>query len=251
MKKILALLAIALPLVLASCGNEPDGPITISQENLALTIDETVQLTASEKGTWTSSNEFVATVDGDGNVTALHVGEAVITITKGDLSASCKVVVNPANTSYDLPYMVWGATVEDVKVANTNLSLFEETTEDGETILSYLTDSNLPGYIYVVTPAQGLIATALVADINDSENFEDFLYQYFADFTEDDEWYYLINGLTENDATIAVQYGWNDDESVIATFMPIDLAAETPVRSSNIKSMFDSVKFNKSIFKNI
>ena len=48
--------------------------------------------------TWTSSNEEVATVDENGMITAVKVGEATITATTADgtnLSASCKVIVNP------------------------------------------------------------------------------------------------------------------------------------------------------------
>ena len=48
--------------------------------------------------TWTSSNESVATVDTNGLVTAIAVGEAIITATTNDgsnLSASCKVTVIP------------------------------------------------------------------------------------------------------------------------------------------------------------
>jgi len=48
--------------------------------------------------TWTSSNESVATVDTNGLVTAIAVGEAIITATTNDgsnLSASCKVSVVP------------------------------------------------------------------------------------------------------------------------------------------------------------
>lgn len=48
--------------------------------------------------TWTSSNESVATVDTNGLVTAIAVGEAIITATTIDssnLSATCKVTVMP------------------------------------------------------------------------------------------------------------------------------------------------------------
>ncbi len=250
MKKFLSVLAIVLPFVLTSCSDEPEGPITISETSLDLTVGMSDQLTASEKGTWTSSNEFVATVNNDGKVEALHVGETVITITKGDRSANCKVVVKASNTSYSLPYMVWGADADAVKAANTSLNLYEEMEIEGGVMLSYLTATALPGYIYMIDSTEGLIATSMVVDIDDADNFEDFLYQYFADLNEDEEWFYLIDSNSAEGATIAVQYGMNDEESLIATFMPIPDFAE--VRSLNdIKSLFEGLKFNRTIFKNI
>ena len=45
--------------------------------------------------TWSSSNEAVATVNPDGKVTAVAVGEAVITVKAGEVSATCAVTVVP------------------------------------------------------------------------------------------------------------------------------------------------------------
>ena len=44
--------------------------------------------------TWSSSNPAVATVDQDGNVTAVATGDAVITAKVGDKTVSCNVAVN-------------------------------------------------------------------------------------------------------------------------------------------------------------
>ncbi|MBQ6172061.1 MAG: Ig-like domain-containing protein [Clostridia bacterium] len=50
---------------------------------------------ASETYTWTSSNESIATVDSDGVVTGVAVGETTVTIkgSKSGITASCKVTV--------------------------------------------------------------------------------------------------------------------------------------------------------------
>lgn len=76
----------------------------ITQAKSELTLDRgtTDQLTVSydppdttEDKTviWTSSNPSVATVDADGNVTAVQIGAAIITATVGEHTASCNVTV--------------------------------------------------------------------------------------------------------------------------------------------------------------
>ena len=230
MKKFFVAMAFALPLVFASC-EKNDDPIVLP-DGMSINVYETGDLEVA--GNWTSSNEFVATVDKKGKVTTHHVGEAVLTLVDGTQTTSCTITVNPVNTSYTFPSFAWGSDVATIKSLNTNLTLLEELVEDGVCYLSYLTGSSYPGYIYSIPVEGGLDASSIVADINDTENWENFMYQYFADLEEDDEWYYLINGNTVAEATIAAQYGWNDETSIIATIMP--LTEET--RSGDIKEMF-------------
>lgn len=83
--------------------------ITLDKTSLELTIDETVQLTATVKPdnatdknvTWTSSDESVAKVD-NGRVTAVKAGKAMITAKCGDKTAECAVTVTVPITSLTL-----------------------------------------------------------------------------------------------------------------------------------------------------
>jgi hypothetical protein len=75
--------------------------VELSSRSLALTSGAsttlTVKVTSSgDAGTpkWTSSNPNVATVDANGKVTAVGVGEARITVTVGGMSDSCNVKVS-------------------------------------------------------------------------------------------------------------------------------------------------------------
>ena len=77
--------------------------VTLDRTELTLTEGETETLTATvkpdnadnRKVTWSSDKTDVATVGGDGRVTAVKAGEAVVTVTTedGGKTASCKVTV--------------------------------------------------------------------------------------------------------------------------------------------------------------
>ncbi len=81
--------------------------ITLNAEDMTLFIGQTDKLTAivePENATdativWSSDNEDVAKVSADGTVTAVSVGVANITATCGEVSATCKVTVNPIQVS--------------------------------------------------------------------------------------------------------------------------------------------------------
>ena len=77
--------------------------VTLDKTELTLTEGETETLTATvkpdnadnKKVTWSSDKTEVATVGGDGRVTAVKAGEAVVTVTTedGGKTATCKVTV--------------------------------------------------------------------------------------------------------------------------------------------------------------
>ena len=77
--------------------------IELDRETLALTRGETGKLTATvtpdnaddKTVLWSSSNASVATVDGNGTVTAVSKGTATITAQAGGKMATCAVTVNP------------------------------------------------------------------------------------------------------------------------------------------------------------
>ena len=81
--------------------------VTLNVPNMTLLVGATDKLTATISPenvtdpviTWSSDNESIATVDANGNVTAVAVGVANITAKCGDVTATCKVTVNPVSAS--------------------------------------------------------------------------------------------------------------------------------------------------------
>ena len=85
--------------------------VELDKTGLELTVDDTAKLTASvtpanadnAKVSWTSSDETVATVDENGNVTAIAAGTATITVTTedGGFTATCTVTVKAKSVPVD------------------------------------------------------------------------------------------------------------------------------------------------------
>ena len=104
------LMLFVIPLGMVACSDsedEPENPtvevtsVTVSPESINMVIGDTQRLTLTispenasvKSGTWSSSNEAVATVSQDGTVTAVAEGTAMITVTAGGKSDTCNVTV--------------------------------------------------------------------------------------------------------------------------------------------------------------
>ena len=129
--------------------------INLNKSQLDLSKGESVSLiatvlpeNASNKSvTWTSSNTSVARVDKNGLVTAIGVGEAIITATTTDgtnLSASCKVTVYEEASANSLS----GKTINTYSGASERVSV-EMTNE--QAITAFQCDIYLPDGISVAT----------------------------------------------------------------------------------------------------
>jgi len=129
MKKVLFAFAICAIVGLCGCeekhdpakDNDPVTSVELDHSAIVLSVGETAKLTAtvqpenaSNKALgWTSSNDGIATVDKNGLVTAVAVGKVTITVTAGEMSASCRITVKEA-----LPAVVdvTGISISDIDI---------------------------------------------------------------------------------------------------------------------------------------
>lgn len=117
--------------------------ITLNQTSVKLIENDTITLIATIYSTgvndssiiWESSNENVATINTEGQITAIAPGTATITAKANDssgVSASCEVTVTPA--SYVITYLIDGEVfLTDTLTRGSAISLPEEPTKEGYT----------------------------------------------------------------------------------------------------------------------
>lgn len=226
MKKFFLMLAVALPMLFAatSCGDDNDDTtLSLDQNTMSLDWNKTGKLTASEKnGIWASSNEFVASVDSKGEITANHEGRATITYSKDGQSASCVVTVNATN-NYFTTVTTWGATPAQVKntISQTNLVLLTETA-DGN--LMYTLPGNAYPWYSFIFESNALSGSGVyfTESIFDDEDFNGFLAQRYKKIDTTDEGVRYANANTLTEATEAVVVDYDTDQDVyVATFVPV------------------------------
>ena len=122
----------------ATCTVNVDaGSVTLGDNSLDICIGESYQLTAitlpaDAKLTWTSSRTEIATVS-DGLVTGIKAGNATITASIGDRSASCVVYVSKGDITIDPESLV-------LEIGETRALEITKTPEDGK--VTYETSDN-------------------------------------------------------------------------------------------------------------
>lgn len=233
MKKIIFAIVAALPLMFASCGNDDeDNSMSLDKGAVSLNYGQTTTLKASEKNvTWYSDNDFVATVDDKGEVTAQHVGETKIYASKDGERVACTVTVNATNNNFKLPILTWGSTYAYVlnagKSISPNLVVDPDITVENEEIFFYTDDGSeygvLPWYDYIFNNGEldSSILTISMAD-DSSKDFEGFLdqrYEYYRKGTDEGRTvFFYRNSTTSETADIFVEYGMDPESGVYALF---------------------------------
>ena len=96
-----------------------------------------------EVPTWTTSNPAVATVDENGLVSALTLGETVITAKIGDVKAECTVTV----VETDIPH--------EIEVSLEEVVLFEEESQEVSVSVSYDGEDVAGDYVYTWSLVDG------------------------------------------------------------------------------------------------
>ena len=130
---------------LASCGGDgdSDGGLSITPSSVVMHYEETKQLKSEDATKWRSDNDFVATVDQNGLVTAEHVGRTQIKASNDKNSATCEIIVEPVYNLFDDPLLNWGASMKSIQSSESHEAL-ELSSSD---VLAYNYTKNSTGCI--------------------------------------------------------------------------------------------------------
>lgn len=216
MKLLKPLLAVMVIAVCWSCqkkDTEPD--FTITQQDTKLKFDQNLSLTASlgdNQVAWSSSDEFVGTVDAKGKFVAKHIGETTITATWNGRTAVSKITVEPYTTGIAEPYLGFGANKATIK-SNEKRSL------GGEDVTSLLYDdgskyTNAAIYLFEnnMLVSAGLIFKATTQTLAD--DIAKYYIERYQIVMEDNNIYYF----TDKDAKVLVGITVNDQLGLIAVY---------------------------------
>ena len=240
-KKFAWMMALALPvgLTFTACGDdeEKDPEIFLNTQAVDIDWNKTTTLTSTEKSAvWSSSDDFIASVDDKGVVTANHVGEAIIKASIPGAEASCKVTVKATDSSFTRPILDFGASQS--KVAGQVSGLVKNDEMSTADILFYgTTDAyGYPWYIYNFEK-DALVSSSLTVEFVNEDSFNNlanYLDQYYQEVSYNEETlvYTYANAETVAKSTVIVRVSPNDEmTNLSAIFVPND-----GTRSGNVEA---------------
>lgn len=234
MKKLF-LLAFAT-LTLMGC-DESSKTLQLSPSSLELYYEEEQQVQVlNEHGTfeWTTANNFYATVNASGRITAGHVGSTVITAKQDKKEGTCSVIVKPKYYLYDTPYFGWGETMTQVKnklgtpaQTQTNALVYILSEADGIIAMYMFSDGKLSG-------------VAVLLNVKNAVALTYYLVERYQPYSEEDGAYLFINAMAFEKATLGVMMRRVKTSSINAyqvVYAPANQTQNAPARFvTSIKS---------------
>jgi hypothetical protein len=219
MKKIALSLTLASLFVFTACVSEGDNTaLVLNEDELTLYYEDETQLTADDAATiaWHSEDEFVASVDEDGLVTAEHVGQTFITATTNDDSAQCMVEVKPQYHTYVEPVFDFGASKSSIQMQE--YRTLERETEDA---LLFSPDSpEIEGVAYVFENGRMSSSAVFVNLFSSLEATKFLMERYLVVGANEDAVGIMLNNLPEKANMGVVETV--EDGYVMVMYLPYD-----------------------------
>lgn len=193
--------------------------ITLEETSTTLHKGETYQINAECENhiTYSSDNEFCATVSEEGLVTANYVGTAVITLDAESDTTTFEVTVAAQSELYPEPEIEIGETKEAV------IERFGAPVAETEEAIGYANYSENTTMLMVMFDENNLVTSyAVIMDVNFVEELETFLSERYMFVQEEEGLKVYINALTVDEATLFVGSQNYQDEFLMAMYFTND-----------------------------
>jgi len=246
MKRILFYVTAIVSLTLfAACSKDDGNGFNItSSKSVELTSKKTSQIECSDpKATYTSENEYVATVSETGLITGKRVGETYIDVNG---QKSIKVSVTLVYTQFTEPEFLFGATKDEVYAkVGTNYSLSNESG-----IAYTTTNDRVRGYLYLLKDGK-VSSVVMVVNSIYFDSLTDFLLKRYAPATFSEENYTVlyVNALTADKITMIIGEQVYSASIINVVYIPYSNSKSRSVTNSEsikrqAKSLLDELILN-------
>ena len=132
MKRML-LFAVLAGIAAGTAGCKQQDAPNLDRQAVRHYVGDQIRITADRPVAWSAADNFYAAVDGEGTVTARHVGTTTVTATADSGSAACTVEVQPRYDTFVEPlYELFGQSLSVLKEAETR-----EILEENDTAIFY------------------------------------------------------------------------------------------------------------------
>jgi len=194
---------------------EVEAVITLEETSATLHSGETYQIQAECEFpiTYTSENEYYASVSEEGEVTANFVGSTNIVLESESDTQTFVVTVEPVSNLYPEPEVEIGATKEAI------IEQFGTPDIDEDETLGYYNYSENGTMLMVMFDEEGLVyAIAVILDVSFEEELNTFLGERYLYVQEHEGMKIYINGLTLEETSMIIGSQILEDQFLMAVY---------------------------------
>ncbi|MDE6651561.1 MAG: hypothetical protein K2K08_04040 [Paramuribaculum sp.] len=228
-KKFALLLMVIGVTLLSACSDDKDEPKISIPSVKSISVGTSFSLGLS--GNWRSSNDFVASVDKDGNVEAEHVGECTISNEKN----SCKVTVTPKSNFIKEPVTDWGISKSQL------ISKCGNNYKESGNSIGYTSNSNIaPITMYTFDSSGRLSSSVITVKTTYTSDLVDFLMERYQPVAVDGYDFYFTNGYTtQSTSTVVGMSLYKYDKSYwMVMYMPYGNSSRSGANMDLLNNLF-------------
>ncbi|MFA5278506.1 MAG: Ig-like domain-containing protein [Bacteroidales bacterium] len=214
--------------------DEQDSGITLNQTVINLSSGNTLQIDARSEApvTYQSQNPFIARVSVTGLVTAQHVGSTRVRLDNGSDTREITVNVNPVYNLYPDPILEFGITRTTLLQ---RLGTPDNETDEGFAYFNY--SAAAPYVVYLFDENDRLEVAAVIVRTEYTTPLASHLAERYQYYASDDEYYYFINALTLDDATIGIFLTLDNADYWQVMYLPFAETKTVTEKRHNHKTM--------------